>query len=286
MRYDFRTTFVVIIFIFGLLNFTNAQSDPNTNSYGNNKAAGNYITINGAKQYYEIYGQGNPLVLIHGNGGNIAYMKPQIEYFSKKYKVIVMDCRGRGKSELGNDNLSYLQMTKDIVEILDYEHVDSTYVLGRSDGAILALLLAIHHPEKVKKIVAFSANITPDTTALYPVVYHDIKKRRKHADKMLTKKDTTQNWKVQQQRFRMMEFQPNISVNDLHKIKCPVLVMSTDRDMIREEHTLSIYQNIKKANLCFLPGVNHFVSKSGPTLFNEIAETYFYETYKDDEFRF
>ena len=286
MRYYLKTTFVTIIFVFGLLNFTNAQSDSITNSFGNNKVVGNYITIDGAKQYYEVYGQGEPLVLIHGNGGDIAYMKPQIEYFSKKYKVIVMDCRGRGKSELGNDSLSYSQMTKDIVEILDYEHLDSTYILGRSDGAILALSLAIHYPEKVKKIVAFSANLTPDTTALYPIVFHDIKKRRKHADEMLAKKDTTQDWKVIQQRFRMMEFQPNISVNDLHKIKCPVLVMSTDRDMIREEHTLSIYQNIKKANLCFLPGVNHFVSKSGPTLFNEIVETFFYEKYQGDELRF
>ena len=269
-----------------MLNLTNAQSDPNSSLYGNNKESGNYITIDGAKQYYEVYGQGDPLVLIHGNGGDIAYMKPQIEFFSKKYKVIVMDCRGRGKSELGNDSLSYLRMTKDIVEILDYEQLDSTYVLGRSDGGILALYLAINYPKKVKKIVSFSANLTPDTAALFPVIYHDIKKRRKYADEMLAKKDTTQNWYVIQQRFRMMEFQPNISVNDLYKIKCPVLVMSTDRDMIREDHTLFIYQNIDKANLCFLPGVNHFVSKSGPRLFNEIVETFFQSKFKGDELRY
>lgn len=285
MRYFFNTTFVVTIVILVFQNSMIAQSDSNAISYGNNEESGNYINIDGAKQYYEVYGNGDPLILIHGNGGNIAFMKPQIEFFSKKYKVIVMDCRGRGKSELGSDSLSYLQMTKDIVGILDYEQLDSTYVLGRSDGGILALLLAINHPEKVKKIVAFSANLTPDTTALYPTICHDIKKRRKYADEMLVKMDTSENWKVIQQRFRMMEFQPNISVNDLHKISCPVLVMSTDRDMIREDHTLFIYQNIDKANLCFLPGVDHFVSKSGPRLFNKLIETFFYQKFKGDELR-
>ena len=60
---------------------------------------GNFISVDGVKIYYEIYGKGAPLLLIHGNGGNIAYMKPQIEYFAKKYKVIAMDCRGRGISK-------------------------------------------------------------------------------------------------------------------------------------------------------------------------------------------
>jgi len=212
-------------------------------------------------------------------------MKSQIEYFAQKYKVIVMDCRGRGKSELGKDSLTYMQMTIDIVRILDYLKLDSTYVVGRSDGGILALLLAIYYPEKVKKAVAFSANITPDTSAIYPFSFQEIIDERKNADEMLLKKDTTQNWKVIQQRMRMMEFQPHISANDLHKIKCPILVMSTDRDIIREEHTFSIYKNICKANLCFLAGENHFVSKSNPELFNTIVEKFLDEPFKGEELR-
>jgi uncharacterized alpha/beta hydrolase family protein len=66
--------------------------------YGNNMSAGNYVILNDVRLYYEIYGKGYPLILLHGNGGNIAGMKHQIEYFSKNYKVITMDCRGRGKS--------------------------------------------------------------------------------------------------------------------------------------------------------------------------------------------
>ncbi len=262
-----------------------AQTNANEIPFGNNSEKGNYVTIDGAKQYYEVYGQGEPLVLIHGNGGNIAYMKPQIEYFAMKYKVIVMDCRGRGKSEMGKDSLTYSQMAKDIVGILDYLHLDSTYVVGRSDGGILALLLAIDYPLKVKKAVAFAANLTPDTIGLYPWNYAEVISDRMHADKMLSENDTTQNWKVIQQRNRMMEFQPHITKQDLSKIKCPVLVMSTDRDIIPEEHTLFIYRNILKSNLCILTGENHYVTKNNPDLFNSIVAKYLEDKFIGEELR-
>ena len=262
-----------------------AQSDVKVIDYGNNKNAGNFISINGVKLYYEIYGKGEPFVLIHGNGGNIAYMKPQIEYFAKSYQVIVMDCRGRGKSELGKDSLTYMQMTKDIIGLLNSLNIDSSYVVGRSDGGIIALLMAIYYPAKVKKVVAFAANLTPDTLALYPYFYNQVLLDRKQADEMIAKKDTTKNWLVIQQRNRLMEFQPQISANYLHKIQCPVLVMSCDRDIVKEEHTLNIYRNIKKANLCILNGENHYVTANNPVLFNSIVAKFFFEPFKGEELR-
>lgn len=262
-----------------------AQKVSDGTPYGNNNNAGNYITLDGAKLYYEVYGEGEPLLLIHGNGGNIAYMKPQIEFFSKKYKVIIPDCRGRGKSELGKDSLTYAQMAKDISGILDNLKIDSAYVVGRSDGGILTLLLAIDYPEKIKKGVAFAANLTPDTIGLYPFSYDEVKSDRRNADQMLAKKDTTKNWKIIQQRNRMMEFQPYISKNDLAKIKCPVLVMTTDRDVIPEEHSLFIYRNIKKGNLCILTGEKHSVTKDNPELFNSVVAKYLTDEFKGDELR-
>ena len=138
---------------------------------------------------------------------------------------------------------------------------------------------------KVKKIAAFAANLSPDTTALYPSFYKEVLRDRKLADEMLLKKDTTQNWKVIQQRNRLMEFQPHISATDLHKIKCPVLVMSTDRDIIREEHTVFIYRNIIKANLCILAGEGHYITKDNPDLFNETVQNYLDGSFKGEEMR-
>ena len=84
--------------------------------------------------------------------------------------------------------------------------MDSTYVVGRSDGGILALLLAIYYPQKVKKAVAFAANLTPDTIGFYSFFYDEVLRDRKQANEMIRKKDTTQNWKVIQQQNRMIEF--------------------------------------------------------------------------------
>jgi pimeloyl-ACP methyl ester carboxylesterase len=254
-------------------------------AYGGNKDAGNYVVLNGVRLYYEIYGNGDPLILLHGNGGNINGMKFQIEYFSKHYRTIAMDCRGRGKSELGKDSLTYIQMTKDVASLLDYLHVGSAYLVGRSDGGIIALLMGIYFPEKVKKIAAFGANLWPDTTAAYPHVLEQIQKDRKHAEEMIERNDNTQDWPLLKQRNRLMEFQPHISADDLKKIKSPVLILSCDRDLVKEEHTVFIYRHISKSNLCIFPGETHWITGTNPNLFNSTVAKYFSEPYKGEEIR-
>jgi len=285
MRYFPIYKVILLTAILLIPSFAKSQSLSNEPLYGNNPSHGQSLLLNGAKQYFEVYGQGEPLVLIHGNGGNIGYMKPQIKFFARKYKVIVMDCRGRGNSELGSDSLTYMQITKDVNDILTHLKIDSAYVVGRSDGGIIALLMGIYYPEKVKKIVAFAANLTPDTLALYPSFLNEVKRDRRQADKMLLKKDSTQNWKILQQRNRMMEFQPQITAADLQKINCPVLVMSTDRDIIQEEHTVYIYRNIPRANLSILAGESHYVTMNNPDLFNTTVQKYLDSSFAGEEMR-
>jgi pimeloyl-ACP methyl ester carboxylesterase len=251
--------------------------------YGDNTDAGKFADINDVKIYYEVYGSGEPLLLLHGNGGNIGGMKFQIAYFSKHYQVIAMDCRGRGKSTLGTDSLTYMKMTKDAVLLLDHLNLDSAYIIGRSDGGIIALLMGINYPDKVKKIAAFGANLNPD--GLYPGEIDLNKKSRRESEEMLALKDTSQNWYLIQQRFRMMEFQPDISAGDLKKIKAPVLVLSCDRDLILEEHTLYIYRNILNSNLCIFPGETHWITGTNPDLFNTTVAKYFSDTFKGEEIR-
>ena len=254
-------------------------------NYGDNKAAGHYATLNGVRLYYEEYGAGKPLVLLHGNGGNITYMAPQIEYFAPKYRVIALDCRGRGKSELGKDSLTYYGMTKDLDALLSHLRLDSAYVIGRSDGGIIALLLAINYPAKVKKIAAFGANATPDAAGLFAKGYAKVIKDRKEAEQKIAQKDTSQNWPLIRQRMRMMEYQPHITAADLRKIRCEALIMSCDRDEIPEEHTLFIYKNIPKANLCIFPDETHRVTKENPSLFNTTVDRYFSQPYRGEEAR-
>src|SRR5450432_1033985 len=134
--------------------------------YGNNPAAGKYYDIRGLKMYCEVYGEGQPLLIIHGNGGSINNFVYQIPYFSKKYKAIIADSRAQGKSKDDGDSLSYEMMADDYAALLTAMKIDSAYVIGWSDGGINGLLLAIRHPEKVKKLAVTGANLTPDTSAV------------------------------------------------------------------------------------------------------------------------
>ncbi|MGZ4013050.1 MAG: alpha/beta fold hydrolase [Mucilaginibacter sp.] len=129
-----------------------AQQSPfDTTKYGRNAAVGKYADIRGFKMYYETYGQGEPLLIIHGNGGSINNFLYQIPYFAKNYHVVIADSRAQGKSVDLTDSLSYEMMTDDLNALLDQLHLKSCYVIGWSDGGINGLLLAMRHPDKVKK---------------------------------------------------------------------------------------------------------------------------------------
>ncbi len=255
-------------------------------TYGDNATAGKFVTLNGVHIYYETYGSGAPLLLIHGNNTPIRGWKPQIDYFSKKYQVIAMDCRGRGKSELGQDSLTYFQMASDAAALIKILGLDSVTVIGKSDGGVVGLLMGIYFPEKINKIVAFGTNMTPDTNCLYPETVNSIHKDRILAEEKLAQKDTTKNWLVERQKQRLMEFQPHITAADLGKIKVPVLVMSCDRDVIKEEHTLFIYKSIPKANLSIFPGEFHRVATLNPELFNATVERFIERPFTDNAARF
>lgn len=96
-----------------------------TTMYGRNKQVGKYVKLRGFNMYYESYGKGEPLLIIHGNGGSINNFLYQIPYFAKNYKVIIADSRAQGKSTDTGDSLSYEMMADDLSALLDTLHLDS-----------------------------------------------------------------------------------------------------------------------------------------------------------------
>ena len=203
--------------------------------------------------YCEIYGQGEPLLLIHGNGGSISNMANQIPYFSRSYKVIAADSRSQGKSTDPQDSLSYEMMADDYAVLMDSLHLDSAYVIGWSDGGIIGLLLAIRHPEKVKKLAATGANIRPDTTAFSA---SEIQSMKDFVARLRAQKQD-QKVKNDLKLTQMMIDEPNISGSSLQQIHCPALVIGGDHDIIKPSHTLEIFQAIPKGYLWILPGSGH-----------------------------
>ena len=255
-------------------------------SYGDNTQAGNFVEANGINLYYEIYGDGEPLLLIHGNGGTIKNMGYQIGYFSDKYKVIVPDCRGRGKSELNTDSLTYEQITSDLIMLLDNLGVDSCDIIGWSDGGIVGLLMGMNYPDRTKKIVTMGANLWHDSTALYPWVIEWIQTSRQEAAQMIQNQDKSKNWQVIYQRMALMDDQPNITLTNLQKIKSPVLITAGDKDAIKEEHSVLIYQNIPKSQLWIIPGGTHFAPIRQADLFNETVNKFLREPFNRPDSKF
>ena len=236
---------------------TNAQQQT-TIKYGDNKEAGGYKVINGIKMYYEIYGSGKPLVLLHGSGGSIRNAKPKIDYFKQYFKVIAIDSRAHGKSiDSTTKNLTYEQMAYDIKVLLDSLNIDSAYVSGQSDGGILGLILAINYSNKISKLVAYGANLFPGKKAIFDEIDNLV----------LDTLKVTKNFNTRRL-FSLLAYQPNITEKDLKKIKCPVLIMSGDRDAIRLEHSIKIFNSIPNSNLFIMPGATHFGSIEKPELFN------------------
>lgn len=240
--------------------------------YGDNKAAGKYYAIRGINMYCEIYGKGKPLVMIHGNGGSIAAFKMNIGYFSKKYKVIVADMRAQGKSIDTADSLSYKMMADDIATLMDTLKVDSAYVIGWSDGGIDGLLLAMRHPEKVKKLAITGANLWPGTSA---IVESSVEGDRKRLAELDSKTAKTPAEKNEYKLIYMMQVQPNISLSSLAAIHCPTLVMAGDHDLIKLEHTLLIYQNLPKAYLWIVPNSGHPTLMDQKDMFNSTVNDFF-----------
>ena len=241
--------------------------------YGSNAAAGAYASINGIKLYYETYGNGQPMLQIHGNGQSISGLSHQIAFFSPRYKIIVADSRGHGKSEMGAGRLTYEQMAEDLNALLEKLKAKPVYVLGWSDGGIVGLLLAIRHPDKVGKLAIMGANLNPDGAYDWAIKWA-VKEDQRTAG-MIAKGDTSQPWPVMRQHSDLLLKQPHIPVADLAKVKAPTLVMAGDKDVIRDDHTLQIFHGIPQAHLAIFPGATHLIPSEDHELFNGTLERFF-----------
>jgi pimeloyl-ACP methyl ester carboxylesterase len=244
--------------------------------YGSNATAGKYYDVRGIKMYAETYGEGKPLLLIHGNGGSINAFSQTIPYFSKRYKVIAVDSRAHGKTVDSKDSLSFEMMADDFAALLDKMHIDSAYVIGWSDGGINALLLAMRHPDKVIKLASTGANLTPDSLGLAPSAWKDmVKQYQTGKDKPRTTAKEKNDWKI----FMLDYVQPNIPFTALKAIKCPSLIICGDHDVIPIEHTTKIYQGIPRAYLWVVPNSGHPTLIEHRDEFNEVVNDFFEKPY-------
>ncbi len=281
-----KSLLTLAIILTAFTNITLAQKSPfDTTTYGRNPAVGKYADIRGFKMYYEVYGKGDPVLIIHGNGGSINNFMYQIPYFAKNYQVIIADSRAQGKSVDPSDSLSYEMMADDLNALLDKLNVKQAYVIGWSDGGINGLLLAMRHPDKVKKLAVTGANLWPDSTAVDPFVY----KWAMGYNKML--RDTIKKLKDpllaqgknQLKLAHLLSYEPHITTAQLHTITCPTLVIGGDHDVILPKHTMLIAQSIPNSYLWIIPNSGHSTPVEKKDQFNQVVSDFFAQPYRKIE---
>ncbi len=224
--------------------------------------AGQKFQHDGVDFYYEVHGSGEPLLLIHGNGGSSRDFTAQIRQFARNYQVIAMDSRDQGRSGDSSAKITYEKMTDDQAALLDHLKLGPVNVVGWSDGGIEALLLGIRHPGKVKKLVSMAANLTPQ--GLHPDSFALIK------DMLKDPKIPARDRKVTE----MMLTEPQIKLTALEKIKAPVLILASDHDLVSDEHTLDIYHHIPSAQLQIFANATHMIPVDDPERFHSVVAVF------------
>jgi len=265
------------------------ESALKTTNFGKNKKAGAYYNIRGFRMYCETYGKGEPVLMLHGNGGDISNFVMQIGYFSRKYQVIVPDSRAQGKSIDKTDSLSYEMMADDCAELLRQMKIRKANVIGWSDGGITALLLAKRHPQLTAKLAITGANLWPDDTAIEPASWSGMQQGfREIENKMKSGQPKTAADSLSYKLQKLMAYNPNLKPSDLRNVIAPTLVIGGDHDMIRPEHTLAIYRSLPNADLWIIPDCGHATLISHDIEFNGKVDAFFSSKFKkrkkDDNF--
>ena len=229
-----------------------------------------YVDLHGHASYHEIHGTGEPLLLLHGGYCSIENLRGLGDALATSYRVHAPERVGHGRTADRGGPFSYASGVDETVAYLDTIGLDSAHVVGFSDGAILALLMALDHPSRVRSVVSISANLDPDgfvadelfARAMSEEDSAQIEREFKelspdgpeHADVVVAK--LTAMWKSE----------PHITPEMLATVRAPALVVAGDHDVIRPDHTLLISESIPGARLAIVPGAGHLVAQDRPTL--------------------
>jgi pimeloyl-ACP methyl ester carboxylesterase len=229
-----------------------------------------YAPVNGIKIWYATFGRGAPVILLHGGLANSNYWGLLVRALAPHYRVIVMDSRGHGRSSRDARPYGYDLMASDVLALMDYLKVDKAALVGWSDGAIIGLDIALHHPERLTKLFAFAANSDPSAVKDVehdPVFSAFIARARKEYENLSPTPNEYDAFLKQIE--KMWDSEPHWTADDLHKIRVPTWIVDADHDeAIKRENTLFMADNIPGSGLLIQPQVSHFSFLQDPAQFN------------------
>lgn len=240
-------------------------------------SASGIAPVNDIEMYYAVYGEGEPLILLHGGLGNADYFANQIPLFAESYQVIAVDSRGHGRSTVTDTPIGYALMASDVLALMDSLEIEAAHLVGWSDGGIIGLDIAINHPDRLLKLVAYGANYVPSgvrtdvgESDLFNAYieraladYAALSPAPENVDAFLENIGT------------MWATEPNFTAEELGGITTPTLILDGwQEEAIYTEHAFEMASLIPTAELQLMPGVGHFAMFHTPDMFNSIVLNY------------
>jgi len=250
-----KRTIVFAVLALLLVSSFKSISQPAANSNG-------YSEVNGIKMYYEIYGQGKPLVLIHGGGSTIETTFGRvIPMLAKKYKVIAMDLQAHGRTGDRTAPESFEQDADDVVTLLKNLNISKADFFGFSNGGTTTIQIAIRHPEIVDKIVLGSAlskrNGVPEQfwDFIKQATLENMPKQLKEAYLKVSPNPEGLRVMHDKDAERMLNFK-DIPDDQIESIKAPTLIIIGDKDVIKPAHAIEMHRQLTNSSLAIIPGVH------------------------------
>ena len=214
------------------------------------------------EHFYIEKGQGEPLILLHGNGENCDYFAGQIDVFAQQYHVYALDTRGHGKTPRGDAPFTIRQFADDLLAFMDAHDIDKAHILGFSDGGNIAMIFAMKYPDRVLRLILNGANL--DAKGVKPSIQIPIEIGYRFAKVFAKKSEAARK---HAELLGLMVNDPNVRPEELAAIKAKTLVIAGTKDMIKESQTRLIARSILDAKLVILEG-NHFIANKCPEAFN------------------
>jgi pimeloyl-ACP methyl ester carboxylesterase len=219
-----------------------------------------YAAVNGLNMYYEVHGEGPPLLLLHGGGSSIP--SKWIPFFAPEFRVIAVEQMGHGRTaDLVDRPFHYRDMAEDTSAFLRLLEIESAVVVGYSDGGIIGLHLAIDHPEQVTKLAVTGANARVEG---YTAETQEYARTTDPAAEPVPEKyselspDGAEHWPIVIGRMQQMWVaEPNITDEELQSIEAPTLLVIGDGDIVTPEHAVEMFRSIPRAQLCVVPHAGH-----------------------------
>lgn len=217
------------------------------------------------QHHYIEKGQGEPLILLHGNGENCDYFKGQIEAFARCFHVYAPDTRGHGKTPRGSAPFTIRQFADDLLAFMDLHGIEKAHLLGFSDGGNIAMIFAMRYPDRVDRLILDGANL--DARGVKRSVQIPIEIGYRIARLFARKSESA---RLKAELLGLMVNDPDVRLEELTRIRAKTLVVAGTRDMIREDHTRLIAAGIPGSSLAFVEG-DHFVANKCPEAFNRVV---------------